>query len=101
MILQPLVENSIRHGIANLENGGQIEISAQRQNGTLLLEVRDNGAGFAEKNGFVYEGIGLPNTRARLKHLYGEAHKFSFENLPEGGVSVGLGIPFKEYIEKN
>lgn len=101
MILQPLVENSIRHGISNLADGGQIEISAHRQNGTLLLEVRDNGAGFAEDSNSVCRGIGISNTKARLRHLYGEAHRFSLQNLPEGGVGVGLGIPFKERIEEN
>jgi len=74
MIWQPLVENSIRHGIAPKEGGGRIEIFSGGVNDQRLIEIRDDGMGAAGKeNG---TGIGLINSRTRLEHLYGEAQKF-------------------------
>ncbi|HEX8494985.1 MAG TPA: histidine kinase [Pyrinomonadaceae bacterium] len=98
LILQPLVENSIQHGLAPLEQGGRIEIRAQRQNGRLALQVRDSGLGLAsreiQKNG----GVGLANTQARLKNLYGADHRFEIETLPGEGIVVSIEIPFQEEI---
>lgn len=99
MILQPLVENAIRHGIAPREDGGSIEISAQRVNGMLRLSVRDTGLGLNENweaNG--HKGIGLANTRSRLRHLYGESHRFELRKTPNGGLTVNLMIPFRESL---
>lgn len=98
MILQPIAENSIKHGLAPLEEGGRIEISAVRRNGTLQLEMSDNGKGIGEKKS---EGIGLSNTRARLRHLYGDRHKLKFVAPPNGGLSVKIEIPFRELNEKS
>jgi sensor histidine kinase YesM len=95
MMLQPIVENAIKHGLAPLEEGGLIEISAVRCNGTLHLEMSDNGRGIGENE--PNEGIGLSNTRARLKHLYGEEHRLEFVAPEVGGLSVKIEIPFREW----
>jgi len=94
---QPIVENSIRHGIATSARRGRIIIRAKRHNGTLRLEVEDNGTGLAEggSNPRYKEGIGLANTRAILQHIYGSAHRLDLANVPGGGVVVTLEIPFR------
>lgn len=97
LILQPLAENAIQHGLAPMEAGGRITIRAARQNGNLLLQVSDDGTGFdAAIESLDGGGIGLSNTRARLENLYGERQKFSIEASPAGGVSVRIEIPFRE-----
>ena len=92
LILQPLVENAIRHGIEPRPGRGRLEIGARRDERGLVLTVRDNGAG-QPPGGFVREGIGLANTRARLRELYGDVHAFTLANHPEGGLEVRLLIP--------
>jgi len=91
LILQPLVENAIKHGIEPHARPGIIRISASR-NGRLILEVRDNGKGL--KTEHQRERIGIANTRARLAQLYPSAHRFEMNNLPEGGLCVRLEIPW-------
>lgn len=93
LILQPLVENSIRHGIAQLETKGSLEIRAWRKAETLCLQVRDNGPGLVNGN---QNGVGLRNTQARLQKLYGARQRFEMRNVPAGGVEVTLQIPFVE-----
>lgn len=96
MILQPLVENSIQHGLAPLGRGGYIEIAAIRKNGNICLKVQDNGSGLSPNYRKSDDGIGLSNTRARLQHIYGEAHELTFDTPPEGGVTVSIKIPFRK-----
>lgn len=98
MILQPLVENAIKHGIAPRSTGGTIQIGALRNNGTLELSVSDNGIGvpFGDLENLP-EGVGLSNTRRRLKHLYGDGHKFALTTAEKSGLQVNLTIPFKEF----
>lgn len=93
LILQPLVENAVRHGIAPRSAPGTIAISAQREYGRLLMSVRDNGAGLSSEQH--NEGVGLMNTRARLQQLYGEQQRFEIGNHPEGGLVVRLAIPIQ------
>lgn len=95
LVLQPLVENALRHGIAPKIGGGRVEIVARRLGDELELVVRDNGAGLSTEavNAF-NTGVGLSNTRSRLQHLYGERHRFDFHTPPGGGLSVTIGIPF-------
>jgi len=93
LILQPIVENSIRHGIAPCSDAGRIEISAARQNGHLELSVRDDGPGMVESE-TGKEGIGLANTRSRLQQLYGDAHRLEIRNASEGGLVVKMLIPY-------
>ena len=97
MILQPLVENAIKHGLAPRIAGGKIEIGATRNNGSLQLTVSDDGIGvpFGD-TGNLPEGVGLSNTRRRLKHLYGERHAFDLQAAEDGGLKVNLTIPFRE-----
>jgi glucose-6-phosphate-specific signal transduction histidine kinase len=92
-ILQPLVENAVRHGIAALADDGVIEISAAKANGELVLSVRDNGAGYHPA--FESEGLGLSNTRERLATLYGDAGGLNVVNAPDGGTVATVHFPFK------
>jgi len=93
LILQPLVENAIRHGIAKSAALGCVDITAARDNGTIRIEIADNGVGM--KNGEAAEGggFGLRNTRARLQQLYGERQHFDLQDVPGGGCRVTLTIP--------
>jgi signal transduction histidine kinase len=97
LILQPLVENSIKHGIGPRPGPGRIDICAQRIGNRLELEVRDNGAGLsATRLSDFNRGVGLANTRSRLQHLYGADHRFEFRQPDRGGLQVLIGIPFVE-----
>ena len=98
LILQPIVENAIIHGIAGRLRPGFIEIHARRHVDRLLLSVADNGVA-TEPDAFV-EGIGLGNTRARLLHLYGERHSFRLEPLRPEGTLVTMSFP-AEVIQRN
>ena len=100
MILQPLVENAIKHGIAPRSGGGRIDINAARSNGHLEISVHDDGLGvpFGDLDNLP-EGVGLSNTRRRLRHLYGDRHRFDLEKLVAGGLGVHLEIPFKRATE--
>jgi signal transduction histidine kinase len=96
LILQPIVENAIRHGIAQTRGPGRVEIYAKREHGSLRIRVRDNGPGLlaiTRPDDGLREGLGLSNTRARLEQLYGAAHRFELENAPGGGLLVTLEIP--------
>jgi len=95
LILQPLVENALRHGIMPREEAGRIEISARVVEGAHLeLKVRDNGNGLAPANGTPErEGIGLKNVRSRLAQLYGGAQEFEIGNATGGGVEARLRLP--------
>jgi len=97
LILQPIVENAIRHGIAPRSSPGLIEIEAERRNSTLRIRVRDNGPGLPShrtSENMFKKGLGLANTEKRLEQLYGAAHLFDLSDHPEGGLVVTLEIPF-------
>jgi len=93
LILQPLVENAIRHGIEPRARPGRIELRARRENGALTVVVSDDGAGLIG-NAQIKEGIGLSNTRARLRELYGANHRFELLRSEQGGVRVEINLPF-------
>ncbi len=96
LILQPIVENAIRHGIEPREDAGRLAIQARRNNGRLELRISDNGPGLAEQtNGTYREGIGLSNTRSRLRHLYGQDHDLELVTAPGGGLEARISIPFR------
>lgn len=92
LVLQPLVENAIRHGIEKHARPGRVILRALRRGGELELQVEDNGGGLPP--GPRREGIGISNTRRRLDHLYGTRHKFELQNGPEGGLLARIIIPF-------
>lgn len=94
LILQPLLENAIRHGIAPHARQGRIELTARREDGKLVLRVRDNGSGLPT-GAPLEEGVGLANTRARLEQLYGSAQVFDLRNAPGGGLAVSVAVPFR------
>lgn len=101
LLLQPLIENAIRHGIARRAGGGLVAISARREGDKLLLDVRDNGEGLTEpRQGSQGNGMGLATTRARLNQLYGVAHRFEICNATGGGVRVSVVLPFRRAEEE-
>ena len=95
LILQPLVENSIRHGLAARVTAGRIRVRARRRADRLVLEVQDDGAGL-DAHGETREGVGLGNTRARLQQLYGPAHSVEIRNADGGGTLVRLTMPWQQ-----
>jgi two-component system LytT family sensor kinase len=101
MLLQPLVENAIRHGIARKVGGGRVEITARRHDGDLCLVVRDTGPGLAEAKPGLSKGVGLANTRSRLEHLFGGRHSLDFSEPPGGGLAVKIVIPFSVDPQSN
>jgi sensor histidine kinase YesM len=95
LILQPIVENAMRHAIANC-NQGRVEIVAAARNGALQIQIKDNGPGLNTKRFPAATGglgVGLANTKARLERLYGPDHKLELENGSSGGLIVTLEIP--------
>jgi two-component system, LytTR family, sensor kinase len=93
LILQPLVENAIKHGIASRPEGGLVEVAARVESGGLHLDVRDDGPGVVP--GSTGRGIGLPNTAERLRRLYGDAARLDFVNAPNGGLRVTIALPLR------
>ncbi|MGI8638776.1 MAG: sensor histidine kinase [Pyrinomonadaceae bacterium] len=97
LILLPLVENAIKHGISKQAKAGLIRVGAKIANGELRLEVADNGAGLTQNgngaNGLPHHGLGLSNVRERLRQLYGANHSFELKAAPEGGLLVTISFP--------
>lgn len=95
LILQPIVENAIKHGVGPQEEGGRVRIAAQKRNGYLHLSVDDDGPGMAG-DGLpeASEGIGLRNVKERLQRLYGNDHRMRIEPGRSAGVVVELRIPY-------
>ena len=94
LILQPLVENAIRHGVSPNAGTGHITLRSRRQGDWLVLEIRDNGAGLAP-GATPRDGIGLSTTKARLERLYGDAQEMTLTSLPEGGCVARIRIPYQ------
>lgn len=99
LILQPLVENAVKHGVAAVPGKGSIKISASREQDKLKLAVRDNGAGLASdwenSDPGQRERIGISNTRARLRQLYDGGSSFEIKTAATGGTEVKIEIPFR------
>jgi LytS/YehU family sensor histidine kinase len=92
-LLQPIVENAIRHGIANSENEGMVQASAKRDGASLHLRVRDTGGNpRGKQNG---HGIGLSNTRERLAYFYRDDYEMNAEPTESGGFEVAITIPYE------
>jgi len=99
LILQPLVENAIRHGISQRAAAGTVGVIADRDNGLLRITIFDDGPGLRGDDGAPpVEGVGLSNTRARLAQLYGDRQRFTLSERKSGGVEVALIIPFRRSV---
>ncbi len=93
LLLQPLVENSIKHGISQKTDLGKIEIKANREEDWVKVEIKDNGQGVEDTSGVFSSGIGLSNTKARLQQFYGENFRFDFDSNDKKGVLITLCLP--------
>lgn len=94
MLLQPLVENAIKHGVEVRSNAGGIAVSAARDGKALALSIRDDGPGYSAPSPRRGPGMGITNVRSRLTQLYGESHSFSVADAAGGGTVVEIRIPF-------
>jgi two-component system LytT family sensor kinase len=95
MLLQPLVENSIRHGIGGKVEGGTVTLRARRQGDRLQIEVEDDGAGIpeAELSGILNKGIGVSNVKERLKVLYNQDYRMLIDSHPGRGTRIEIEVP--------
>ncbi len=101
MILQPLVENAIRHGIGPRRAPGHVRVSSRQVFDELWMEIADDGIGLTRFDGSIPpEGVGLRNTRARLQQLYNHDHRLMLEDALGGGCVIKIHIPFRTYSEE-
>lgn len=98
LLLQPIVENSFRHGLSRRRQQGRVRVEAARVNGHVRLEIADNGVGLPA--GGPREGIGLRNTRVRLEQLYGNEQTLTLAPADGGGLRVVMTFPFRSAMEK-
>ena len=96
-ILQPLVENALRHGLANRSEAGRVEIEARRDGVELVLAVRDNGVGLPPDGERRAEGLGLSNTRERLATIYGGRARLDLAANPSGGTTATVRLPYRPH----
>jgi two-component system, LytTR family, sensor kinase len=100
LLLQPLAENAIRHGISRLSSGGHVWITASRVGNDLCLRVKDNGPGLVKYADSSHgTGFGLRATRERLRTLYGKTQRFEVDGGSDGGVDVSVTFPFRTGIQ--
>ena len=95
LLLQPLVDNAVKHGISKLSVGGEIRITVRRQDNELQLQIKDNGPGVRKTGTLATNGLGLRITRERLESLYGQNQSLELVSPPEGGVTIRVCIPFR------
>lgn len=95
LFLQPLIENAIRHAIAPRSEAGTLVLRAWRQRDRLFVQVADDGPGLSGGPESLRQGIGLTNTRARLRQLYGAAQQVELHNTPGGGLTVTVTLPYR------
>jgi sensor histidine kinase YesM len=94
--MQPLVENALEHGLAPHARLGVLEIAASREGDALTIRVKDNGDGLSGSLGGVKSGVGLSNTRGRLRQLYGDRSRLTLTNIVGGGLEAVLEMPWRE-----
>jgi LytS/YehU family sensor histidine kinase len=97
LLLQPLVENSIKYAVAISETGGRITVKAKKDHDTLHIEVSDDGPGINLVDGEIAasRGVGVSNTSNRLEELYGDNHSFKLSNVEPKGLKIEICIPFE------
>lgn len=100
MLLQPIIENSIKHGISKVESGGTIAIRARRDGQQLIIEVSDDGPGLASRDTLdadsaLSNGVGVSNIRNRLREIYNDQHKLEFLSVEPHGLTVKVVIPYE------
>jgi two-component system LytT family sensor kinase len=95
LLLQTLVENSIKHHQGQGDSVIRVQVCIESENGLLHLHVLDNGPGISDPAGALRKGVGLANTRQRLRALYGDDHTFELENRAEGGLHVHVALPMR------
>lgn len=96
LILQPIVENALKHGLSAMPGVARLNIHSHIERGQLSLLVTDNGPGLKPHNGTpMRQGVGISNTRRRLQQAYGADHRFTMRNRPEGGCEVTIQVPLR------
>jgi two-component system sensor histidine kinase AlgZ len=95
MILQPLVENAIRHGIAAIRSGGALDLATACRGGRLEIRIANDGPAAAAAGEPRAAGIGLQNARARLRQLYGDAGRLRLVSRPQGGAELLMELPLR------
>jgi LytS/YehU family sensor histidine kinase len=95
LILQPLLENAMRHGVSDADGRCRVWLSARAHDNRLAIEVRDAGPGIRPQPATPLPGVGLTNTAERLRYLYGKDHSFTLRTLEEGGLLVSIDLPFR------
>jgi two-component system LytT family sensor kinase len=99
LILQPLVENAVKHGVDKISTAGKIRIAARREAQRLVLTVSDNGPGPAKIAKLDDAGVGLANIRQRLEQLYGSEASLTLAESPSGGTVAQITMPFRSQTE--
>jgi sensor histidine kinase YesM len=94
MLLQPLVENAIKHGLEAYANAGRITIAARREDSQLLISIRDDGPGHSRPSPQAGAGKGIANVRSRLSQMYGERQSFTIADASDAGTVVTIRVPF-------
>src|SRR5262249_3209608 len=97
LVLQPLVENALRHGLEPRRAGGTVRVAAVAHGPRLSLSIVDDGIGLPRQ---VAEGVGLRNTRTRLRELYGDDHAFVVFAAPSGGTEARIEIPLHRDVPR-
>lgn len=92
LILQPILENALEHGVSRSKGEGRVEISSERRGDEIVLTVRDNGPGLGDES---RAGVGVANTRARLEQLYGDRGTLTLTSPPEGGTIAQIVLPYR------
>jgi two-component system, LytTR family, sensor kinase len=100
LLLQPLVENAVQHGVAKMTSKGEIVITSRQEEGILFLTVRDNGPGFNGVDMSARSGVGIRATQERLRTLYGDDHSLKFATLRSGGAEVTIRVPMRQILNK-
>lgn len=95
LMLQPLLENAMRHGVSATDGHCRLWLSARTHGDRIAIEVRDAGPGIKSHGGASPSGVGLTNTAERLRYLYGKDHSFTLRTLDEGGLLVSIDLPFR------